>query len=296
MIESGSVPRTPELISVIVPVRNCERHIGDQMAALAAQAYAGAWELLVVDNGCSDRSIAIARAWRDRLPRLEVVDARDRRGLNRARNAGVAAARGDFVAFCDADDAVAPAWLAAMADGATRADIVGGEIELAELNDAVSQAWERAEPLRALPRSGPVPYPPGGNCGVWAHVARELGWDESFGYGGADMEFGWRASLAGFRVEFVPEAVIRLRYRATLGELVRQHFRYGVAEPHLFRRFRAHGMPRSSTGEALAEWRWIGRNANRLAAGRAERGHWMRVAALRCGRLCGSARWRVLYL
>jgi glycosyltransferase involved in cell wall biosynthesis len=290
------VTRAPELISVVVPVRNCERHVGEQMAALTGQTYRGPWELLVVDNGCTDRSIEIVESWRDRLPALEVVDARDRRGLNRARNAGVAAARGDFVAFCDADDVVAPAWLAAFADGARRAQIVGGEIELAELNDRVSQAWELAEPLGGLPLSGPVPYPPGGNCGIWTAVAREIGWDESFGYGASDMEFGWRAQLAGFRAEFVPEAVIRLRYRRTLSALVRQHFRYGVSEPHLFRRFRGHGMPRSSTAEALAAWRWIARHSYRLAGDRAGRGHWLRVTAMRCGRLCGSARWRVLYL
>jgi glycosyltransferase involved in cell wall biosynthesis len=282
---------------VIVPVRNCEPHIGDQMAALANQVYPRAWELLVVDNGCTDRSIEIVESWRDRLPRLEVVDASGRRGLNHARNAGVAAARGDFVAFCDADDAVAPGWLAAMADGATRADIVGGEIELAALNTDLNHAWERPTPLGGLPLSGEVvPYPPGGNCGVWTNVARELGWDEAFRFGSSDMEFGWRAHLAGFQAEFVPEAVIRLRLRRTLPALVRQHFRYGVSEPHLYRRYRGHGMLRSSTAEARKAWRWSAENVRMLARSRAERGLWLSLTATRFGRLCGSLRWGVLYL
>ena len=169
---SGPVRPAPELVSVVVPVRNCQAHVGEQMAALADQTYEGPWELLVVDNGCTDRSIEIVESWRGRLPQLAVVDASGRRGLNYARNAGLATARGDFIAFCDADDRVAPGWLAAMADGATRADIVGGEIELVELNDPVSQAWERAEQLGGLPLSGSVPYAPGGNCGIWTSVAR----------------------------------------------------------------------------------------------------------------------------
>jgi glycosyltransferase involved in cell wall biosynthesis len=287
--------RPPELISVIVPVRDGEAHVGDQMAALAAQSYAGAWEAVVVDNGSRDRTVEIVESWRERLPSLTVVDA-PRRGLNHARNAGVAAARGDFLAFCDSDDAAVPGWLTAMATAARHADIVGGEIELESLNEPVGQEWERAEPLGGLPTSGFVPYPPGGNCGIWAAVARAVGWDEAFAFGASDMEFGWRAQLAGFETAFVPEAVMRLRFRRDVPALVRQHFRYGVSEPHLYRRFRAHGMPRSDTREALQSWRWLAVNVARLFGTRGTRGHWLRVAAARFGRLCGSVRWGVLYL
>jgi glycosyltransferase involved in cell wall biosynthesis len=288
--------RPPELISVIVPVRNGEAHVGDQMAALAAQTYTGAWELVVVDNGSTDRTVAVVESWRDRLPGLVVVDASERRGLNFARNAGVDAARGDFLAFCDSDDAAVPGWLTAMAAAAGGADIVGGEIELDELNEPVGHAWERAEPLRELPTGGFVPYPPGGNCGIWASVAREIGWDEAFAFGSSDMEFGWRAQLAGFETAFVPDALMRLRFRRSVPALMRQHFRYGVSEPHLFRRFRPQGMPRSDVREALRTWRWLATNPSRLFHSRATRGHWLRVAAMRFGRLCGSVRWGVLYL
>ena len=101
-----------------MPVLNGEEHIGDQLAALAAQTYRGEWELVVVDNGCRDRSMEIVREWAPRLPSVTIVDATARRGLNRARNAGAAAARGDFLAFCDADDVATPGWLEAMAEAA----------------------------------------------------------------------------------------------------------------------------------------------------------------------------------
>lgn len=286
----------PALISVIVPVRNGEAHVGDQMAALSAQTYTGAWEVVVVDNGSTDRTAEVVEGWRDRLPGLTVVDASERRGLNYARNAGVAAARGDFLAFCDSDDAATPGWLTAMATAAATADIVGGEIELEELNDSIGQAWERAEPLRQLPTGGFVPYPPGGNCGIWSSVARTIGWDEAFAFGSSDMEFGWRAQLAGFETAFVPDALMRLRFRRNLRALVRQHFRYGVSEPQLYRRFRRHGMPRSDLREALQAWRWLATNPSRLFASRGTRGHWLRVAAMRFGRLCGSIRRGVVYL
>jgi glycosyltransferase involved in cell wall biosynthesis len=288
----------PELISVIVPVRNCEAYVGEQMEALAAQTHTGPWELVVVDNGCTDRSIEIVESWRERLPPLTVVDASRRRGLNYARNAGVNAARGDFLAFCDADDAAAPDWLAALAGAAERADIVGGEIELDELDlEQLNSAgdWDRPAPLGALPRSGVVAYPRGGNCGIWTSVAREIGWDEEFAFGSSDMEFGWRAHLAGFGAEYAPDAIIRLRLRNTFPAMVKQYFRYGVSEPHLYRRFRERGMPRSDTREAVRMWWWLAARWIRIRD-RGSLGHWLRVAAMRCGRLCGSLRWRVLYL
>jgi hypothetical protein len=110
------------------------------------------------------------------------------------------------------------------------------------------------------------------------------------------MEFGWRAGLAGFETAFVPEALMRLRFRRSLRALVRQHFRYGVSEPHLYRRFRRHGMPRSDLREALDTWSWLLLHAARIFEGRGPRGHWLRVAAMRLGRACGSIRWGVLYL
>jgi glycosyltransferase involved in cell wall biosynthesis len=87
---------------VVIPIRNGEAYLDAQLAALAAQAYDGAWEVIAVDNGCTDRSIEIVESWREGLPALVVADARDRRGLNYARNRGAAAATGDFLAFCDA--------------------------------------------------------------------------------------------------------------------------------------------------------------------------------------------------
>src|SRR5439155_25008770 len=86
----------PSLVSVVMPVRNEEENIGEQLAALADQIYPGAWEVVVVDDGCTDRSIGIVEKWRPRLPLLRVVRT-SRQGLNRARNMGAAAALGDLL-------------------------------------------------------------------------------------------------------------------------------------------------------------------------------------------------------
>ena len=72
----------------------------------------------MVNNGSTDGSMAIAQAYRDRLPTLKIVEAHvpgtPRLGVPHSYNTGIQAATGDAFVFCEADDEVAPGWLAAM--------------------------------------------------------------------------------------------------------------------------------------------------------------------------------------
>jgi glycosyltransferase involved in cell wall biosynthesis len=278
-----------------MPVLNAEAHVGEQLAALGAQTYAGRWELLVVDNGCSDRTLEVVRAAASRVPALRIVEAGERRGLGYAKKAGLRAAAGDLIAFCDADDVAVPGWLEALVQAAENADVVGGPLDFEPLNDARSLAWRPDVLLDALEvGNGFLPYVPGGNCAVWADVARAIGWGDHV-FGGDDKDFSWRAHLASYRLAFAPGAVIKLRYRTSLRALVRQWYAYGRAGPRLYRDFRAAGMPRDLR-EGLDAWRWLIARSRNLVHSSERRGNWLRVAAFRCGRLAGSMRFRTIYL
>jgi glycosyltransferase involved in cell wall biosynthesis len=289
-------PRSaPELVSVVVPVLNEVSDLPAQLAALADQTYAGPWELIVCDNGSVDGTPELAASWTDRLPDVRVVDASDRKGINHARNVGVEHARGDFVAFCDGDDVVSPDWLDALVAAAPHADIVAGALDMEHLNGAGAT---RPQPLpAALPvKHRFLPGVPGGNCGVWRAVAVELGWDERFTFGSSDIEFGWRARLAGYRIDYAPRAVVRVRVPAGLQALARQWYRYGASDGRLFRTFRRFGMQRSRVGEAARAWAWILVHVGDLWGPDPTRLQWVRVASLRAGRLIGSVRARTLFL
>lgn len=100
-------------ISVIVPVHGAEPYLARCIDALFLQRHP-TWrrEIIFVDNGL----LAGARAVLDRHPALRVIE-EPGRGAYAARNAGIRAARGEIIAFTDADCAVAPNWLEAIEDG-----------------------------------------------------------------------------------------------------------------------------------------------------------------------------------
>ncbi|WP_327085169.1 glycosyltransferase [Nonomuraea sp. NBC_01738] len=97
-------------LSVIVPVRDGEAHIGDALASLARNARRD-FEFIVVDDGSADATGEIVADAQAALPGLSVLRHRTPVGLADARNAGLAAASGRYVTFLDGDDWLAPGHL-----------------------------------------------------------------------------------------------------------------------------------------------------------------------------------------
>ena len=97
------------LISVIVPTFNRAAYVRDAVVSVLAQTYHPV-ELIVVDDGSTDNTAAVLAAYRD--DRRVTVLATENRGVAAARNAGLAVARGEFVAFLDSDDVLTPDGLA----------------------------------------------------------------------------------------------------------------------------------------------------------------------------------------
>jgi glycosyltransferase involved in cell wall biosynthesis len=292
----GGASPEPTLISVVVPVLNAAETLPAQLEALSGQTYAGKWEVIVADNGSTDGTPDLARTWADRIPELSVVDASDRKGQAHARNGGAAAARGDFIAFCDADDVATPGWLEALAEAARSCDVVGGTLEHQSLNSPSVRSWRSAQPREQTPKDEAfLPWAESANLGVWASVFRELGGFNEGYPASEDVEFSWRAQLASYRFEFAPGAVVKYRHRTALSQLARQHYAYGVNSAKLYHDFRSRGMPRSPARRALRVW---GRVLVRLILdlpSRERRGILLRKAAYRWGRLRGSIQYRVFF-
>lgn len=94
------------LISVIVPVYNVEKYLPKCLDSLLAQTWQEL-EIIVVDDGSPDNSWDIMQEYARRDSRVRLIRQKNG-GLSAARNAGVEAARGEWIGFLDSDDYVAP--------------------------------------------------------------------------------------------------------------------------------------------------------------------------------------------
>lgn len=93
-------------ISVVIPARNAARYLPAALESLAAQTFRD-FEIVVVDNGSTDRTAEILRRWTEREPRLRLLSIA-RPGLAAALNHGIEAARAPLIARLDADDIALP--------------------------------------------------------------------------------------------------------------------------------------------------------------------------------------------
>jgi len=100
----------PPLVSVVVIFRDAERFLEEAIASVLAQTYPD-WELLMVDDGSVDDSTMVARRMAERHPgqmRYLQHPGGGNRGMSASRNLGIRHARGEYLAFLDADDAWFP--------------------------------------------------------------------------------------------------------------------------------------------------------------------------------------------
>lgn len=98
----GGAPK----ISVVMPMYNVAQYIGPAIKSILAQSFAN-FELIIVDDGSTDDSYAVARTAIAGHRRCRII-AQENKGLGAARNIGMAGARGEFLYFFDADDLLHP--------------------------------------------------------------------------------------------------------------------------------------------------------------------------------------------
>ena len=94
-------------LSVIVPVYNIEAFLPESLDSLSRIQFDEPYEIIVIDDGSSDGSLAILRAWEETHRQLRVITGPNG-GVSRARNAGLDAAKGKYITFVDGDDTVEP--------------------------------------------------------------------------------------------------------------------------------------------------------------------------------------------
>jgi glycosyltransferase involved in cell wall biosynthesis len=282
---------------VVIPAHDAAQTLPAQLDALAGQTYRGDWEVILVDNGSTDRTTEVAEAWSDKLPALRVIKASERQGAAYARNVGALNARGDFLVFCDSDDVVSADWLKRMAKGAERFDLVAGALETVSLNGPLSRAARPYPPMLVTAAESLDPFAVSANVGVWKRALESIGgWNESYlGAASEDRELSKRAQVCGFTLGSVPDAIVHYRLRPGWRSFLRQERDWARANALFYRDYRLAGVARDSIWLAGKTWAWLLLHLPDLVRDGTLRGRWLRIAAKRYGHIAGSIRYRVLY-
>jgi glycosyltransferase involved in cell wall biosynthesis len=234
--------QTAMQLSVIIPCLNAAETIGAQLEALAQQQWQEPWEVIVADNGSTDDSLAIVERYKGRIPNLHVADASGRKGQPYALNVGAMAATGEALAFCDADDEVAPGWLSAMGEALSKHAFVACKIDTEKLNPPwVYAVLGQHEQMKGLQKNW---YPPylhhggGGTLGVKRSLHQAIGgFDEALPYL-HDTDYCFRLQLADVKLHFVPNAVAYLRYRHKLGGIFCQARHWAEYSVKVYKKYR----------------------------------------------------------
>jgi glycosyltransferase involved in cell wall biosynthesis len=294
MTEAGSGP-SPD-ISVVLPFRNAAGTIAGQLEALARQEFAGAWEVVAVDNRSEDESRRIAESYSGRLA-IRVVEAGERLGAGYARNVGVRHASAEKLLFVDADDEVAPGYVVTMAAALDRHEFVTSAFDQETLNPA----WVRAAhgpawrvPDESLPDQFGVLPNAGASIGITRTALETVGGFPEDLPRMQDIALSWDVQLAGIPLHYAPEAVYRVRYRTSLLDLFRQGLAGSSCAPLLYKRYRAAGMERRPIDRMLRSWARLLIDFSK-ARTREDVAPLMVRLGRELGRLSGSIRHRVFF-
>ncbi|HEX8208104.1 MAG TPA: glycosyltransferase [Solirubrobacteraceae bacterium] len=196
--------------AIVVPTKDRAAYLDVALRSLCAQAREAGAEVLVVDDGPGVATRAVAARHGARY-----VAHRESRGLNAARNTGLAETKAELVCFVDDDVRVRPGWLAALLDGAARNPDHGcltGPVHAVFEGYAPRFCGREGAPVTSLdlgPAERDAPHAWGANLCVRRSAVEAVGpFDESLGLYGDEQEWEARLLAAGGRIRWLPGAAL----------------------------------------------------------------------------------------
>ena len=207
----------PAAASIVVPTRDRAEYLRVSLDSLLAQEADAPFEVIVVDDGSTDDTPAVAERAGARLIRLPA------RGPNAARNAGLHEAEAELVLFVDDDIEAPPAWLAAYLEGAERhpeADALGGPIRARFEGRTPRSCGREPAPITTLDLGAEdreAEFVWSANMAVRRRAFERVGeFDEGLPQFGEEEEWLMRLHAAGGRVVYLADA--RLDHRRAEGD------------------------------------------------------------------------------
>ena len=113
---------TLPFFSIIIPVYNVEQYLQDCLNSVVKQYYID-YELICVNDGSTDGSLVVLEEYQQKYPQITIISQQNK-GLSAARNAGIQAAKGDYLFFLDSDDWIEPNTLEMLARKQSGEDLI----------------------------------------------------------------------------------------------------------------------------------------------------------------------------
>jgi glycosyltransferase involved in cell wall biosynthesis len=237
-------------VSIVICAYNAESTMEACLQSLLQLRYAN-FEVIVVDDGSIDTTLEIAQ----RFP-FAVVH-QENRGLSIARNVGIEAATGEYVAFTDSDCVVDPDWLTYLIGAMMRHGwVAAGGPNLSPPEDSrvpSCVAVAPGGPTHVLVNDDVAEHIPGCNMAFRRSTLLQVSlFDPVFTSAGDDVDLCWRLQNRGMQIGFGPAAMVWHFRRNTVRAYLRQQRGYGKAEALLY-------FKHPYRFNMLGQSRWLGR-------------------------------------
>ena len=224
-------------VSVIIPNWNGARYLPECLDSLRAQAYPRL-EVIVVDNGSTDDSVALVKG---DYPEVRLLELGENRGLTGGVNAGAKVAQGEVLALLNNDALADPGWVAGLVDALNRnpeAGMAASKMLLYDRPTIINSAGDTFG-LDGVPGNRGVWEKDRGQydheewvfggCGGAVAYRRDMwealgGFDEALFMYCEDVDLNWRAQLAGYCCIYTPQAVVYHRLSATGGGVTASYY------------------------------------------------------------------------
>lgn len=233
-------------ISLVVTTKNEEGNIGTLLTSLINQE--APLEIVVVDSSSTDRTLEIVESFKERFDELSVYEYESMPGGG--KNYGVEKAKGEFVAFIDADCTASPLWLKSLRNSASSHEIVVGNT----INVSTSKFdTDTTGKIHFYWKGEEVTWP-GCNILYRKNVFQDLdGFDEEL-VSAEDIDLNIRAVERGFTLFYDEDAVLYHRMRSDISSLAKQMFWRGHGRGQIMEK---HGDKCEVKRDSLSRWAWL---------------------------------------
>ncbi len=219
-------------ISVVIPTYDAEETIGPLLGSLLKQDYPD-YEVIVVNDGSKDGTKAIV----EKYP-VKLLD-QPNRGASAARDAGLRAATGDIVTYVDSDVTVTPDWLRRLVAPLCDPTIGATTGRTVFQRNGACTSWLRSMDIerRNARRHEYTRLANGPNSAFRKNVLLEVGGFDPHWYHAEDTEVSYRVWQKGYKIRYVPEAVVNHVAEDDWHDYLRKRYRDAKAFTRMLLRY-----------------------------------------------------------